>query len=572
MFGYEPHALTGMPIEVLVPERLRAAHESHRARFLAHPARRPMGSGLNLVGRRRDGTEIPIDVSLSPLEGPGPEESAVIAVVRDVTDRRRAEERAALLAAIVDSSDDAIVSVDPDLAVTSWNPGAERLLGRSADRALGERPSAVGLPEEHFQRALAGEPVVRAETLVVRPDGATLHASLTITPIAVGGSVVGAAAIVRDVTEQHAAMAALAAAGERLREGEILARVGTWEWHVPSGAVQWSAGMHALLGVDPLGFGGTLADHLARMHPDDRGRFGRLLAAAAEGHSFELEHRALGPGGTEIWLMTRAEPRGDDATGTTVRAVSQDVTERRRAREALQEALDRERQATEALREADRLKDEFLSVVSHELRTPLTAVLGFATILHERGAAPTELVEPIVRNAHEMRRMIEQLLDFSHLAAGRAEVRLVAVELRTAVEDTLARVAHALADHDLQVSIEPGLEVLADEHALRVVLANLITNAATFAPSGTVIDVEGQRAGPSVTLRVRDRGPGVPADLRDRLFERFARGADHPPGRHGTGIGLAIAHRYVELMGGRIWHEEPAGGGACFAVSLPAAG
>lgn len=566
MFGYEADELTGQPVEVLVPERLRAAHRAHRAGYIGHPTRRPMGSGLNLVGRRKDGTEVPIDVSLSPVEGM----AAVIAIARDATDRRRAEERAALLAAIVESSDDAVVSVDTGLAITSWNPAAERLLGRPAQRALGARPGEMGLPEEQFRYALAGASVVRAETLVVRPDGHTLHVALTVNPIVVAGQVTGAAAIARDVSEQRAATEALAAATRRLREGEVLARVGTWMWDVASGTVQWSEGMHEVLGIEPLGFGGTLADHLAVVHPDDRGHLAALLAGAAEGRAFELEHRAVGPGGAEIWLLTRAEPAGGAPRSGAVRGICQDVTERHRAREALQSALAREREAAEALREADRLKDEFLGAVSHEMRTPLTAVLGFATLLRERSGAPGELVEPIVRNAEEMRRMIERLLDFSRLAAGRVELRPADLDLAAEVARAVAGLAGVLADHEVVTSVAPGLGVRADGRALQKVLANLLANAANFAPPGTPITVEARRTGGDVTVRVRDLGPGLPGELEATAFERFVRGADQPPGRRGTGVGLAIARRYVESMGGRIWHERPPGGGACFAFTLPA--
>jgi PAS domain S-box-containing protein len=566
LFGYEADELTGRPVEVLVPDRLRAAHRAHRGGYLAHPTRRPMGSGLDLVGRRKDGTEVPIDVSLSPVEGM----AAVIAVARDVSERRRAEERAALLAAIVESSDDAIVSVDTGLRITSWNRAAERLLGRPAATARGARPGEVGLPEEQFRRALAGAPVVRAETLVVRPDGHALHVALTVNPIVVAGQVTGAAAIARDVSDQRAATEALAAAAQRMREGEALARVGTWTWDVAGGSVQWSEGMHEIVGVAPTAFGGTLADHLAVVHPDDRGRLAALLTGAADGRAFELEHRATGPDGAEVWLLTRAEPAGRPSQRQTVRGICQDVTERRRAREALQAALAREREAAEALREADRLKDEFLGAVSHELRTPLTAVLGFATLLRERGGGPAELVEPIVRNAEEMRRMIERLLDFSRLAAGRADLQPGELDLAAEVARTVAGLAGVLASHEVVTAVPDGLGVRADGRALEKVLANLLTNAATFAPPGSPITVEAHRVQDHVWVSVRDEGPGLPGDLEGTVFDRFVRGADQPPGRRGTGIGLAIARRYVELMGGRIWHERPPGGGARFVFSVPA--
>jgi protein-histidine pros-kinase len=331
MFGYPLDELVGEPVEVLIPERLRDAHRVHRTGYVRRPARRPMGSGLDLVARRRDGTEVPIDVSLSPIEGTGSGTGAVIAIARDVTERRRAE--------------------------------------------------------------------------------------------------------------------------------------------------------------------------------------------------------AL-----------------------------------------LRESLERERAAAEALRAADRLKDEFLATVSHELRTPLTAVVGFAALIQQKGVAPAELIDPVVRNAQEMHRMIERLLDFSRLEAGRVTVHPEPLDLAAEVRRIATTMADVLAAHPVEVVVPAGLHVMGDPHALDRVLGNLLANAAKFSPAQSPVVVTAEPDGATVVVSVLNHGPGVPAELAERVFERFVQGADQPAGHRGTGIGLAIVRRYVELLGGRAWYEPAPGGGARFRFTLPAAG
>lgn len=238
------------------------------------------------------------------------------------------------------------------------------------------------------------------------------------------------------------------------------------------------------------------------------------------------------------------------------------------------QAYEQQREAAEQLAEADRLKSEFLAMVSHELRTPLTAAKGFVdtVLLHwdrlDEGRR-RELLSRASDNADDLTRLIGQLLDFSRVDADRVDIRPGRVLLREVVDDIVARLAPAFADHELVVEIDPDLAVTADVDAVGHVLANLLSNAVKFSPSGSEVTIGARVAGLDAVVSVSDRGIGIPADDVSRVFERFYQSEQPGSVPRGTGIGLAIARRFVELHGGRIWVESVPGEGSTFVFTLP---
>ncbi|GAA2006059.1 PAS domain S-box protein [Catenulispora subtropica] len=206
MFGYERAELLGQPVELLVPPRFRGPHQSHREGYSAHPQVRPMGAGLELFGLRKDGSEFPVEISLSPLqEDDGPLFSAA---VRDVSERRASDKKIRDLAAIVSSSRDAIITKTLDGRITTWNAGAERLYGYDESEAVG-CSIAMLMPEDRpqeYERLVvplaAGEQVEHVETLRVAKGGRLVDVDVTLSPLLdARGDVVGAAAIARDISE-----------------------------------------------------------------------------------------------------------------------------------------------------------------------------------------------------------------------------------------------------------------------------------------------------------------------------------------------------------------------------------
>ncbi|MFI5530604.1 PAS domain S-box protein [Kitasatospora sp. NPDC051853] len=222
LFGYRRSELLGQPVELLIPGRFRGLHGKHREGYASARQVRPMGAGLELHGLRKDGTEFPVEISLSPLETT--DGLLVSAAVRDVSDRKAAEQHINQLAALVESSQDAILAKTLDGYVTYWNAAAQRMYGYSAEEAIGRHVGMLALPEyAHEIDALLellarGEKIEHFETLRVTRDGRLLDVDVTLWPThAADGTVDGACAIVRDISDRKRAEAELHALYEQQR-------------------------------------------------------------------------------------------------------------------------------------------------------------------------------------------------------------------------------------------------------------------------------------------------------------------------------------------------------------------
>jgi signal transduction histidine kinase len=235
---------------------------------------------------------------------------------------------------------------------------------------------------------------------------------------------------------------------------------------------------------------------------------------------------------------------------------------------------------TAQLEIANRHKSEFLANMSHELRTPLNAIIGFSEVLLERMFGPLndkqdEYVADILSSGRHLLSLINDILDLSKIEAGRMELELTTFNLPVALDNALTLVRERAARHGISVTlaVDPRLgEVTADERKVKQVLLNLLSNAVKFTPEGGRIEVGAQVADGTVEVVVRDTGIGIAPEHQDAIFEEFRQvGTDYARKREGTGLGLTLARKFVELHGGRIWVKSQIGAGSTFTFTLPLA-
>jgi PAS domain S-box-containing protein len=340
LFGYGHDDLIGASVETLVPDRLRLTHVGHRAAFSSDRATRAMGTDLRLIGQRRDGTEFPVDIALSCMDSG--EGVLVIASVRDMSERLKTESsrhRLDRLAAIVEHSDDAIISSTLDGIITSWNPAAERLYGYTSEEVIGRSIQPVtpqdraGEVKAMLDKITAGEPVDHYETIRVRKDGTMFPASVSVSPIRDEfGKITGASVISRDVTQRGQALASAQQMASVVEQSSDAIIGSTLEGIITS----WNPAAEGMFGYSSQEI---IGQHGTVLGPEDRAEEIRdLLARASAGHLVgPVETVRARKDATQFPVSLTASPIRDEY-GTIIGAASivRDVTEQRKAIEVAQ--------------------------------------------------------------------------------------------------------------------------------------------------------------------------------------------------------------------------------------------
>ncbi|MCO5168145.1 MAG: ATP-binding protein [Planctomycetes bacterium] len=413
-----------------------------------------------------------------------------------------------------------------------------------------------------------------ADLLFVAPRGALVPArpelqltALTFVAIgafvsALGGRVRAALAVSqRSAAEQARVAAALRESEGRFRHlAEAMPQV-VWTAD-PAGVVDYYNQRWAdLTGLDRDE--GLRGGWTQVVHPDDLQRTAAAWRRSVQtGAAYEVVHRIRAGDGTYRWFLSRALPSHDER-GRVARwlGTATDIDDRVRAEEAL--------------READRRKDEFLSMLAHELRNPLAPIrLALDLLEADDPARRRRAREVVARQTEHLTRIVDDLLEVSRITRGKIRLEPQDVDLCDVVNRAVDAVRHLTATRDqaLEVRLPPApLRLRADPVRLGQVLSNLLLNAAKYTPPGGHIEVAAERAGHEVIVRVKDDGVGIPRALLDRVFDLFVQ-ADRTLDRSegGLGIGLTLARRLVEMHGGQIHAtSEGPGQGSEFVVRLP---
>ena len=494
-------------------------------------------------------------------------------IARDVTVARQLERDARHFAAIVASSDDAIISKSLDGTVLTWNAAAERLFGYTAAEIVGCSirlivPRDRQAEEDHVLAAVGrGETIDHFETVRQRKDGALVPISLTVSPIRdASGEIVGASKIARDLsrTERIQSDARRLAAIVDSSDDAIVGK------NLNGIVTSWNAAAERMFGYsadEMIGRSVRLVIPEDRQHEEDevlrRMRLGQRLD-----HYETIRRRKDG----SLFPVSLTISPVCNEQGAVIGAskIARDVTERARADQERRRLL-------EIARATNRLKDEFLATLSHELRTPLNAIAGYSRMMQTgllRGDKQERAIDTIVRNASSLTQMIEDVLDVSRIVSGKVRLQLRAVELSEIVREAVATAQPAAGAKGIRVDVlvDPrGTLVSGDPDRLRQVLWNLCSNAVKFSERGGHVQIRLERVADHVELTVTDDGIGIAPEFLPYLFERFSQ-ADAGTNRvhGGLGLGLAISRHLVELQGGCISaHSDGPSRGATFRIELP---
>jgi PAS domain S-box-containing protein len=458
-----------------------------------------------------------------------------------------------------------------DAAVGAFRRELPEVLGKTDEEIF--PPSTADQFRSNDRRALGSASGVQVMETLRHDDGRVHHSIVSKFPIPGPdgeGSLVGGMAI--DITEHRLAEETLRESEERLRLALDAGRMGTWEWSLGGNKVTWSPALEAIHGLAPGTFPGTFEAYQSDIHPEDRQYVqDSLRRTLEEGREHRIEYRIVLPDGAVRWVEGRGRLiRDEEGRPTRMVGVCMDIDDRKRS--VVETA-----RLNEALREADRRKDEFLALLGHELRNPLAPIRNALHILKLAGADPAITVrarEMIERQVEHLVRLVDDLLDVSRIMQGKIELRRDPVELATVVAravETSQPVIDA-EGHTLALALAPEpVWVNGDLVRLAQVVSNLLHNAAKFTERGGTISLRAAREGEDAVLRVRDTGMGVAQEFRTRIFDMFfqaERGFDGASG--GLGIGLSVVRGLVELHGGNVAvSSDGPGHGSEFVVRLP---
>jgi PAS domain S-box-containing protein len=461
--------------------------------------------------------------------------------------------------AAVEASNHAFFTVDINGVITTWNRGAERLYGFPAEDIIGQHISLL-VPDDRRNEIASNvaalrqdEAVEDLETVRIGQDGRPRDVVISISPIkSKSGEVIGSLGIAHNVTSKKLAEDKFRLAVDASPAGMIMVNKAGEIILVNREATRlFGYGEGELIGrsIDILIPPAQRSGH-AHL------RQGFVAKPEARRMSSRRDLRAVRKNGEEFPVEVLLNPM-QTREGLIVLSVVIDVTE---------------------IKRIEREKDEFVATVSHELRTPLTSIAGSLGLL--LGSAGGKLPEPVTRlvtiahkNSQRLVRLINDVLDIEKIESGQMEFDSKPVKVRALVAQAVES-ARGLADGSgVRVRLDPSSQqakVLADADRLTQVVTNLLSNAIKFSPADGEVLVSVTRTDTSVRIAVRDHGPGIPQEFRQRMFQRFAQ-ADSADTRQkgGSGLGLSIAKQIVLRLGGAIGFADAEGGGTIFYLDLP---
>ena len=499
----------------------------------------------------------------------------MVGMIYDITDQKVAFDSKSRLAAIVESSSDAMITKAIDGTISTWNPGAERMYGYSAEEIIGQPITVLIPPDKHDEedeivlKLERGERIEQFETIRIRKSGRRILVSLTISPIKdEQGQVVAAATTARDITAQKQAERALRESEERFRVAITNSKISvamvdrdlryTWVSNAPR----------------DLQLGKLLGRRMEEVNPAE----GALEWSAAKqrvldtGAGIREEVPLRLADGMHYFDLTAEPLRDQDGEIIGVTSAAIDITDRKHAEEDMKAMNEMLARHAARLAETNKELEAFSYSVSHDLRAPLRSINGFSlALLEDYGDRLDEdgrdYLNRVRAASERMARLIDDLLQLSRVS--RAAINREELDLSAMAREIAATVKDSEPERDATFVIEDGMTAHGDRALLNLVIENLFRNAWKFTSKHPTARIEFGRTqvDGSTAFFVRDDGAGFDMKFSEKLFLPFQRlhsVTDFP----GTGVGLPLVQRIIDRHGGRVWAEGEVEKGATFYFEL----
>lgn len=602
-FGYTKKELTGNTIELLIPSRFRKAHVQHHRNYLAMPASKKMMNGKEMIALKKNGKEIPVEITLSAYNYN--QEQFVIVFINNVSERKKNEQQIQQLTnelqqkveqhtkdlektvrelkqahafqkALVAHAGAMIITTDKKGIIQSFNPAAEKHLGYKAEEVIGKHtPALFHIPEdvaykaksiskelgrklkpgfETFVARAAEDRMIETEWLHRRKDGSIFPVSLIVTAIKDNNQkITGYIGIVVDISDRKKAEAEASSIRKLLND--VFTKY-------PDGSI-------AVLDREfrYVYAGGELLKTLQLPINDLTGKRFLPLLNEMQWHqvkeqlekAFEGKHLT----GMEVPELKKGLKLTMDAFPLqhsyerieNIVVIIQNVSELKRIQEELQKALQKEKELGE-------LKSRFVSMASHEFRTPLSTILSSANLLERYTAAEDQPkrnkhIQYIISSVGMLTDTLNDFLSVGKIEEGKITIKPVDTDICKLIETVVDEMTPLLKNGQTIKSVHSGKSFITiDSSLLRHIVMNLLSNASKFSNEGNAVEVSTSVKANQFTLKIKDYGIGISREDQKHLMERFFRGTN-AANIQGTGLGLHIVARYATLLNGTItWKSE----------------
>lgn len=496
------------------------------------------------------------------LEIEDKKQDRLLLTVQDVTLQRQARQTKEWLAAVVNSSNDGIVSFHTNRTIISWNKGCEEIFGYTAEEIIGKSLSRLVRPEDKLkqihmtEQVLKGESIRQFETVRVHKDGHLVHVSISTSAIKnEHGHVQGLTASIQDITERKQAEESLKKAKQNLEVAVEAANMGIWEIDLTTNHVYRNLRHDEIYGYETMQPEWTVEIASSHLVEEDKPLFAAGMATMMQTGNLLMEFRVKRPNDEVNWLQAMGR-LFYDKENKPVRAagVVMDITERK--------VLERQKEA-------------FIGIASHELKTPVTSIKAYAQILHaqfleDKNLVAASMLEKLDKQVDRLTNLIKDLLDMTQIAEGKLPLHEEELNLNEIIEKLTEEMQRSEARHRIINELQPLPVITADKERIEQVITNLVSNALKYSPDADTVIIRTESNASTVTVSVQDFGIGMSIEAQQKVFERFFRANDSKTSTFpGLGLGLFISSEIINRHKGHLWVTSTENQGSVFYFSLP---